>query len=306
MPGSVVPDSQPVVCDLNRRQFLGAATCGVVALSSGRAFTAEPAGKPNLTFALATDTHFGRQVGDEERLQQLVDEINRSDAQFTLFCGDLVHNGQADGKDKQYLVWKDTTEALKKDYFAVPGNHDPDPVFLKHIARQTDFVFEHKDFRFVCFRNAEPNPGHDGIVTPEQLKWLQARLDEARKKDQRVVLAAHVIFHENKHPDVGWYIKKGREEFGKLLQANKHVVTFLAGHSHCGLRGWDDTSGIHEVVLPSASWNTDRGLAKAPGYSLEEFRASWVLAELFADRLVLHYRPFGVQPAASKELAIKK
>jgi predicted MPP superfamily phosphohydrolase len=299
---NVAPNCRPVVCDLNRRHFLGVAASGV----AGLAFAAEPARRPEFTFALATDTHLGRQAGDDERLQQLVTEINASAAQFTLFCGDLVDNGQAEGKEKQYTIWKEIVKGLKQDYFAIPGNHDPDPLFLKHIAEKTDFAFEQKGFRFVCFRNAEPNPGHDGVVTPEQLQWLQARLDEAREKDQRVVLASHVAYHENKHPDVGWYVKKGREEFGKLLQTHKQIVASLTGHFHSGLRGWDDTAGIHEVVLPSASWNADRGLSSAPGYSLKEFRAGWVLAEMFADQLVLHYRPLGAEPAASKELTFHK
>src|SRR5688572_9431298 len=95
---SVAP-SQPVVCDLNRRHFLGVAASGVAGLGSGLVLAAEPARRPEFTFALATDTHLGRQAGDEDRLQQLVSEINRSDAQFTLICGDLVDNGQADGKE---------------------------------------------------------------------------------------------------------------------------------------------------------------------------------------------------------------
>jgi predicted phosphodiesterase len=197
---------------LNRRHFLGAAAGGLGGLGGGLGFAVEGDRRPQFTFALATDTHLSRQAGDDERLRQLVAEINASPAQFTLFCGDLVDNGQAEGKEKQYTIWKDIAKGLKQDYFAVPGNHEPDPLFLKHIAEKTDFVFEQQDFRFVCFRNAEPNPGHDGVVTPEQLQWLEARLAEARDKDQRVVLASHVAYHENKHPDVGWYLKRGREE----------------------------------------------------------------------------------------------
>lgn len=298
------PDTaqRTLTLDLNRRHFLGTAATAIAAMGANVTFAAESDKRPEFTFALATDTHLSRQAGDEKQFEKLVGEINRSAAQFTLFCGDLVDNGQGEGKEKQYPAWKEIAKGLKRDYFAVPGNHDPDSLFLNHIAKQTDFVFEHKDFRFVCFRNAEPNPGHDGIVTPEQLKWLKARLDEARDKDQRVVLVSHVAYHENKHPDVGWYVKKGREEFGKLLAANKQIVASLTGHFHCGLRGWDDTAGIHEVVLPSASWNADRGLHAAPGYSLKEFRAGWVLAEMFSDKLVLSYRPLGADSAAKKEL----
>src|SRR5687768_2345746 len=123
-----------ITIDLNRRGFLGAAA-GVATLGTGLASAAEDKG-PAFTFALATDTHLGRQAGDEEKLEQLVAGINRSAAQFTLFCGDLVDNGQAEGKEKQYPAWKEIAKGLKRDYFAVPGNHDPDSLFLTHIAEK--------------------------------------------------------------------------------------------------------------------------------------------------------------------------
>lgn len=293
-PATMTPD--PPAC-LGRRRFLALAGTALVHVAGGLR-SAEPAREPEFTFAFVTDTHLGRTAAEEKALPGLVDAINRSPAAFTLFGGDLVDNGQKPDHDKRYPVWKDIVKGLKKDWYGVPGNHDPDELFRKHVQPQTDFSVEHKNMRFVCFRDAEPNPGHDGIVTPEQMKWLQGQLDDAGKKGQRVILVAHVIYHENKHPDVGWYVKQGREAFGKLLQANRHVVAFLAGHFHCGLRGWDDSFGVQEVILPSASWNRDRGLDNAPGYSLNEFRPGYVLAEVHRDRLRLRYIPLGIAAVA--------
>jgi len=287
---------------LTRRQFLGAAGASAIALSC----PAADAPKPEFTFALATDTHLGRATNDDKAMQRLVEEINDSGAAFTLFCGDLVDKGHIEENQKRYPAWVDIAKGLKKDWFAVPGNHDPDEQFAKHIRKDIDHAFDHKGLAFVCFRNAEPNPGHLGVITPEQHQWLGERFEAAAKKGQRVVLAAHVIYHENKAPDVGWYVKKGREEFGKLLQAHKHVGAFVAGHFHCGFRGWDDTFGVHEVILPAASYNRDRGLAKAPGYSLNEFRPGWVKAEVFADRMLLHYKPLRADVSVAKELAFKR
>jgi hypothetical protein len=119
-----------------------------------------------------------------------------------------------------------------------------------------------------------------------------------------VILLAHVVYHANRHPDVGWQIKRGREEFGRLLETRRHVAAFFAGHFHCGLRGWDDSFGVQEVVLPSASWNNDRRLATAPGYHLDEFRPGYVLAEVSGSRLQLRYRPLdGAE--ARRELTLR-
>jgi predicted phosphodiesterase len=286
---------------LTRRQF--AATS--VGLLTGT-LVAAPASR--FSFALVTDTHLGK-PGDDYvgRMRKAVEEINASPAEFTVFCGDLVDRGEVAANQKRYAEWVEIARGLKKDYSAVPGNHDPVAVFTKHVRKETESVLDFKDYRVLCFADAEPNPGHMGVVTESQLKWLQARLTEARQKDRRVILAAHVIHHANQHPDVGWYIKKPsiRAAFGEMLAANKQIVAFFAGHFHCGMRGWNDTAhGIHEVILPCVSYNLDRKLEKAPGFSLREFRPAWVQVDVHADRLVLSYMPVGGERAAVKELLL--
>lgn len=291
---------------LSRREFLAVSGTGIAASAGLRAVCADDvAMRPKFTFALITDTHLGRSAAEERNLPKIVAEVNQSDAAFTMFCGDLVDNGQKPENEGRYATWMETAKNLKRDWFAVPGNHDPDALFVKHVRPETDFAFDHEGVSFICFRNAQPNPGHDGIVTPEQFKWLDARLADAKRKGQRVILVAHLIYHKNQHPDVGWYIKEGREEFGRLLENNEHVVAFLAGHFHCGFRGWDDSSGVHEIILPSASWNANRGLAKAPGYSLNEFRIGHMLCDVFSDKLRLRYKPLGAEVAATQECRLR-
>ena len=287
---------------LSRRDFL-AASAGLLAAP----LCAVEEKKPDFSFALVTDTHLGKPGADYvKRLRQTVEEINASPAEFTVFCGDLVDSGETESRQKLYPEWVEVAKGLKKEFTAVPGNHDPIEMFKKHIRKESEGALEFKNYRILTFADAEPNPGHMGVVTPEQLTWLKDRLEEAKKKEQRVILAAHVIYHENKAPDIGWYIKQGREEFGKLLQANKQIVAFFGGHLHCGMRGWSDTfHGIHEVILPCVSYNNDRKLDKAPGFALKEFRPAWVRADVFADKIVLKYKPVGADIAAEKELGLK-
>jgi 3',5'-cyclic AMP phosphodiesterase CpdA len=286
---------------LDRRSFL-ATTAGVLAaplLADER--------KPDLVVALVTDSHIGKPGADYvKRLRDTVAEINASPAAFTFFCGDLVDNGGTAAGQKLYPEWLEIAKGLKQGFRAVPGNHDPRDVFTKHVATKTDDAVVQKGYRFVSFANAEPNPGHMGVVTPEQAKSLAGEFAEAAKKGERVVLIAHVAYHENKAPDVGWYVTEGRAEFGKLLAANKQVVAYFSGHLHCGMRGWSDTAhGVHEVVLPCVSYNNDRKLDMAPGFAVKEFRPAWVLSEFYADELVLKYKPVGAEIATSKSLPLK-
>jgi 3',5'-cyclic AMP phosphodiesterase CpdA len=286
---------------LTRRQFLVSAP----AVIAPPLLAADP--KPDFSFALVTDTHLGKPGADYvKRMADVVTEINAAPAAFTVFCGDLVDHGETPANQKLYGQWVELAKGLKAEWTAVPGNHDPAAQFTRHVRKETESVIDFKGCRLIGFADAEPNPGHMGVVTEDQLKWLQARLDEAKGK--RVILAAHVIYHENKHPDVGWYIKDkaSREPFGKLLAASKQVVAFFAGHFHCGMRGWDDTAhGIHEVILPCASYNNDRKLDKAPGFAVREFRPAWVRVDVFDSKLVLHYKRVGADVAATRELPVK-
>lgn len=287
---------------LSRRDFLASSAIAALAPVG---FAAD-ADKPAFSFALVTDTHLGKSGADYvKRMQQAVEEINAAPAEFTIFCGDLVDNGQEETRQKLYPQWIEIAKGLKKEWRAVPGNHDPAAMFTKHIAKSTENELDCRNWRFITFADAEPNPGHMGVVTPEQLAWLKDRLADADKKKQRVVLCAHVIYHENKHPDVGWYIKTGREEFGKVLAANKHIAAMFGGHLHCGMRGWSDTfHGIHEVILPCVSYNNNRKLDKVDGFALKEFRPAWVLVEVFEKKLVLKYKPVGGEVAVTKELPL--
>lgn len=285
---------------LSRRQFF---TIAPAALASPL-LAAEP--QPEFSFALVTDTHLGKPGADYvKRMATAVEEINASPAAFTVFCGDLVDRGEVEASQKLYPKWVELANGLKTEWTAVPGNHDPAAQFTKHVRKETESIIDHKGIRIIAFADAEPNPGHMGVVTEDQLKWLKARVDEAKGK--RVILTAHVIYHENKNPDVGWYIKdkKSRDPFGKLLAGNKQIIAFFAGHHHCGMRGWNDTAhGIHEVILPCVSYNNDRKLDKAPGFAVREFRPAWVRVDVFDTKLVLNYKPVGAEIAAAKELPL--
>ncbi len=268
-----------------------------VALLGSLALGADAPEKPLLEFAVVSDTHLGKGgEGPAKGLAAMVEEINASNAEFTLFLGDLVDTGVKN--EPLYAEWLKLAKGLKKPFYAVPGNHDPVEFFKKHIHHETDYVVDVKGFRFVLFSDIEAG-SHEGVVTPEQLKWIAAQVDDAAVKKLRVFLIAHVAAHANKHPDVGWWVRKGEKELDALLKAKggDPIIAFLTGHFHCGLRGWSDLAGVHEIVFPSALWNGDRKLESAPGFTVKEHRKGYALVEVCPKELRIRYKPFGA-PAA--------
>jgi len=288
-----------------RREFLRSVGAGAVLLLGGRrAFAAEEASRPELTFALVSDTHLGRRGSKSPAkwMRQAVEQINDSPADFTIFLGDLVDSGAK--REGLYPEWMTIAKTLERPFYSVPGNHDPERFFRKHVRAETDYTVDHGRFRFVFFQNSRVD-SHQGTVTPEQLKWLAGQVDDAAAKKLRVTLCGHIISHPNKHPDVGWFIRAGGKEFREMLRAKSEtIVAFFAGHFHCGVRGWSDTAGIHEVVMPSTCWNRDRKLEKAPGFAMKEFRRGHVLADVWRDRLMLRYKPIGAKVSGALALEL--
>ena len=289
---------------VSRREFVALAGAAV-AVHGRTAVGDENGAKPELTVALVSDTHLGRKGSKSPArwMAQAVEEINASPAEMTLFLGDLVDTGAKN--EAQYPTWAKIAQALKKPYYAVPGNHDPEAFFSKYVRPRTDYVVDLEGFRFVLFQDTRTT-SHLGTVTPGQVEWIARQVDDAAARKLRAILCAHVTAHPNKHPDTGWWVRTGGKELREMLRAKaRTVVAFFAGHFHCGLRGWSDLAGVHEVVLPSTCWNVNRGLHKAPGFALDETRRGYVLAEVYADGLVLRYKPIGAPAKASTRLALR-
>jgi 3',5'-cyclic AMP phosphodiesterase CpdA len=297
---------------LTRRQVLIGAAGATLTLALprlGRGQPTQPAAKP-FVFALISDTHLGRQGNaPAERMRRAVEEINASGAELVVHCGDLVNAGEVAANEKHYPQWMEIARGWTMPWHAVPGNHDPVDLFTKHIHTRTDYVVDSgHGFDFMLFRDAKPNPEHQGKVVAEQIDWLDRELSACAARERRAFLVSHVIYHRNAKPDVGWQIEDGRDAFTDLLKRHqKTIAAFFAGHFHSGLRGWDDTFGIHEVVLPSACWNFDgKRLRGAPGYTFDEDRPGWVLAEVAGEAMKLTYNVIGAGKTVERELAIER
>lgn len=257
---------------------------------------------PEFSFVVVSDTHLGRgdQDGPARQWAATAKEIDASAGDLVLHLGDVVDGG----RERQYAVYKDVRKTIRKPVYEIPGNHDPQEPFEKHLRQPVELAFDHKGVRFLLLNNSHAD-SHDGFLTARQLAWLDGQCTAAAKKELFVLLAMHVPVHENKHPDRGWFVKPkdGQTELYALLRRHKNqVLALLHGHFHNGVRGWEDHAPLHEVVFPSALYNQDRRLAeqKAPGYVLPELRPGFVQVSLRRDGMSLRYKPVGVKEAAER------
>src|SRR5688572_96145 len=257
---------------------------------------------PEFSFVVVSDTHLGRgdQEGPARQWAEAAKEIDASPGDLVLHLGDVVDGG----RERQYAVYRDLRKSIRKPAYEVPGNHDPQELFEKHLRKPVELAFDHKGVRFLLLNNSRPD-SHDGFLTARQLAWLGEQCAGASKKELFVMLAMHVPVHENKHPDRGWYVraKDGQTELYALLRRHKdRVLALLHGHFHNGVRGWEDHAPLQEVVFPSALYNQDRRLAqqKAPGFYLAEHRPGFVRVSLSREGMKLSYKPVGESDTAEK------
>lgn len=240
---------------LSRRRFVTSAVAAGAGALALRTFALPAADRAlsEVSFLVITDTHLGYQDKDAAEKQWLktAAELARAPGAFVLHLGDVVDGG----REPQYARYLEGRKLIGKTVHEIPGNHDPQELFERHLRKDVNLAFEHEWLRVLLINNSRTE-SHDGFITPEQLAWLGAQCALAAKAEQRLLFAMHVPVHTNAAPDRGWYVKPahGQREFYALLE--KHATRTIAlfhGHFHNGLRGWDDRAPVHEISFPPRS-----------------------------------------------------
>jgi hypothetical protein len=290
---------------LTRRTALSALAAGTGTLAFAPQCLAASSRKlPTVSFIVVSDTHLGHHDQDHAARQwaETAAEIAKSEAELVLHLGDVVDGG----REAQYPVYLKTKKSIGKPVHEIPGNHDPEPLFEKHIRQAVSTAVDHKWLRFLLINNSRTD-SHDGFVSDEQIEWIDRRCAEAARLDRFVILCMHVPAHKNLHPDRGWYVKPGEGQMDLYQTIERHrdrVLALFHGHFHNGLRGWSDHGSLHEICFPSALYNRDRKLEaqQAPGYNLDEFRAGYTVVTMKDGIMRLEYKPLGAEAKAAKAL----
>ncbi len=242
---------------MTRRQIL-AAGGGLVLAGIG---SPARAAQPGFTFAHLTDTHIQPELGATEGVAKAFRAIRAAKPAFALIGGDLVMDAAGvprERADQVYGLWKDAADALPMPLYYCVGNHDvyltsgseklppSDPHFGKSewmrrvgIGRSYN-TFDHAGWRFVTLDSLVvlPGGGWEGLIAPEQMRWLDDLL-RSTGHEMPLVFLTHIplmtlygMYTGGTTVPLGaaMVVKNGRE-FHELIQPY-NVQAVLQGHTH--------------------------------------------------------------------------
>lgn len=182
-----------------------------------------------------------RDLGTLARLDAAIGRINHAygDADLVVFAGDLVDYST---RDAAYGLLKDRLATLRPKHALTIGNHDCRASFAKVFGPdylQDGFAQSAHDLgtaRVLVLDSVKTGPSPEGFASftegalcEARLRWLQARLDEAR--GHPVVIVMH-------HPVLPLQIETDNQllqspaPFLEALAAHGDVRQVIAGHVH--------------------------------------------------------------------------
>lgn len=254
---------------MQRRKFIR----GISAVAAGSFFSRSYAFVPHstggdqpLTIGWITDVHHGYCADADQRLETFIASANQKKPGFIIQGGDFCHPTAEAGK------FMDRWNGFKGPKYHVLGNHDMDKGTKKQIMdlwgmEKPYYSFDQGDFHFVVMDcnyiladgkyidYANANFYIDGsrrdLVHPEQIEWLRADLQKAKKP---CVIISHQSFDDvwtgytvpNKLD-----VRKVIDEVNAASKSPK-VIACFCGHHH--LDHHMVINGVHYFHINSSSY----------------------------------------------------
>jgi len=190
------------------------------------------------TFVQVCDTQLGMGGYDQDviRFNQAVRVINALEIDFSVICGDLVHNYN-DQSVADYLQIK---SGLTTPCYHAAGNHDvgntPTVSSLERYRADMGpdyFSFEHKGYTFVIANTslwkapvAGESETHDA--------WFRQTLEAARDKNSPIFIVQHYPVYVTRSDEADGYYNLPLAKRSELLALFEDcgVVAVLTGHRH--------------------------------------------------------------------------
>ena len=184
------------------------------------------------------------------KLQESVEDLNTRDLAFTIQLGDII-DGHAD-PDKSRDDLRTILEiynGLAMPRYHVTGNHCRG--YVSEAVLRQEFGLENlyydftlpaaRGWRFVVLCGTG---GSSGVISPEELEWFRATLDQAARNGEKVICFCH-------YPVVNPAARAAvKLEPGPVLEVMDNagcVVAWFAGHTHA--QGYALRNGVHHVTL---------------------------------------------------------
>ena len=172
---------------------------------------------------LLTDIHVTPGNQREEKLKEVIKDINSNETELVILSGDLSD----EGSDEQLTNVKSLLDKITKPLFVIPGNHENNwsqsacKTFFD-IWGNDRFVTETENLIIVGINCGPYMKMGDGHVKHEDLVWLDKTLSERIKSGKKVLS----ICHYAPNPDLDSY-----REYLSILKKYP-VVAHLNGHYH--------------------------------------------------------------------------
>ncbi len=197
-----------------------------------------------------TDTHIGPTPDYElysyntyQQTQRFVDYVNHHMAfqpDLILHTGDVCYNPDSLSAKLAYEV----LSQLKYPLYVARGNHDDPQALCDYFPNlphenkhRIDYDFIHDDYHFIVldsFGHVQPA----GEIEPEQLIWLQKKLEQSNSASIVIVVHHLPVWTGNGWLDARMRIINGDELFDVLQPYQSRIRVLLFGHIHVPSTHW--------------------------------------------------------------------
>lgn len=208
------------------------------------------------------------------KLQAAVDTLNKKDIAFVVSLGDYIDRNFGSFDTLNQIVSR-----LKVPLYHVIGNHDysVDAVHQDEVPqilglKERYYDFEKGGWRFIALdgnfvsihgtqksdkrhetaiamlqalKDQEAPNAYDwnGAVGTHQLQWLEKKLAQAKKKNEKVILLCHFPVTPEDGAETLW----DAGQVKNLLKNKDHVFAYFNGHAHQERYLYDD--GVHYMTF---------------------------------------------------------
>ncbi len=209
----------------------------------------------NLNIALVTDPHWGSSSQDNERLCNMLSDIEEKEFDIVMMGGDIVEYGFVRSQFEQAVADMERTIPTTPLHFFL-GNHDvlvnTEKVFMRYFMPEEEspnHVLElAPGVHYVCFTLLYG----DDALSRADLEWLDEVLSHYDREDTVIVQAHGFVYASGSLSEGGgewWDIPALEEKLVPILERN-HVDLFVSGHQHSG--ELMEKNGVHYALIPTA------------------------------------------------------
>jgi 3',5'-cyclic AMP phosphodiesterase CpdA len=195
----------------------------------------------SFTFVQLCDTQLGMggYQNDVLAFNQAVKQINESDADFVVICGDLVHHLH----DSTIADFSHIKSKLHIPCYLAAGNHDVGNVptesslsYFRNNIGEDYYYFTHKSYSFIV-ANTQLWKEYVAGESEKHDKWFKETLKSLAQDKKPLIVVGHYPVFTDSLSEKDHYFNLPQEKRSELLRLFEKykVKAYLSGHKHTTL-----------------------------------------------------------------------